>query len=126
MKNIDAKELWLHRQVRDFAEDRRDWMREVMGDTDLEPTHRLIAVAIALRINHETEESWPSIAKIAEDTGTSPRTVIRAIKILAGEDEVVGRDGTITKPSKGKHYLIVQRRKRGGNRYSMNIAKFIK
>lgn len=104
-----------YRQIRDFAEDRRDWMRMVIGDRDLEPTHRLIGVAIALRINHETEKSWPSIKTIAADTATSPRTVIRAIKVLSGTD------GTEKKPGKGRRYLRVEHKKRGGNKYSMNI-----
>lgn len=90
-------------------------MRRVMADKDLEATHRLIGVAIGLRTNHETEKSWPSIKRIALDTATSPRTVIRAIKILAGED------GTEEKPGKGKSYLRVQRRKRGGNQYSLHF-----
>lgn len=110
-----TREHWAYRQIRDFAEDRREWVRLVMADKDLEPTHRLIGVAIGLRTNHETEKSWPSIKRIALDTGTSPRTVIRAIKILAGED------GSTEKPGKGKNYLSVKRRKRGGNHYSLNF-----
>lgn len=115
MDTTALKQHWTYRQIRDFAEDRRDWMRHVMADRDLEPTHRLIAVAIGLRTNHETEKSWPAIKKIAADTGTSTRTVIRAIKILAGED------ATEKKPGKGKNYLSVKRKKRGGNEYSLNF-----
>jgi hypothetical protein len=114
-----SKEHWAERQLIDFAQDRREWMREVMRDRDLEPLHRLIGVAIALRINHATEDAWPGIPKIAEDVGASARTVLRAIDVLSGEDKPKVKDGVVVKPALGKKYLRVVRKKRGGNRYQM-------
>ncbi len=114
-----SKELWAERQLIDFAQDRREWMREVMKDRDLEPLHRLIGVAIALRINHATEDAWPGIPRIAEDVGASARTVLRAIDVLSGEDKPKVKDGVVVKPALGKKYLRVVRKKRGGNRYQM-------
>jgi hypothetical protein len=90
-----------------------------MRDRDLEPLHRLIGVAIALRINHATEDAWPGIPKIAEDVGASARTVLRAIDVLSGEDKPKVKDGVVVKPALGKKYLRVVRKKRGGNRYQM-------
>lgn len=46
------------------------------------PTALKVYVALALRANHETGECWPSHALIAEDTGVSVRTVIRALNEL--------------------------------------------
>lgn len=91
-----------HRQIRDFGEDRRDWIRHVISQGDIPENYRLIAVAIALRINHRTEESWPSTKTIALETATSVRTVIRGINFL-----------------NERGLLKITRRKRGGNRYEM-------
>jgi len=88
--------------AKEFAKNRREWIRHVMADGDILPTYRLIAIAIALRVNYRTEKSWPSTKRIAEDTATGLRTVIRAIKFL--ED---------------KKLLEVTHRKRGVNRYEM-------
>lgn len=118
-KQIGSKEHWAERQLIDFAQDRREWMREVMKDRDLEPLHRLVGLAIALRINHATENAWPGIPKIAADVSASTRTVLRAIDVLSGEDKPKLKDGVVVKPSLGKKYLRVIRRKRGGNRYEM-------
>lgn len=46
------------------------------------PTALKVYVALALRANHETGECWPSHALIAEDTGVTVRTVIRALNEL--------------------------------------------
>jgi hypothetical protein len=119
MDKVGTREHWLEREVIQFAEDRREWIREVMADKDLEPLHRLVGVAIGLRINHRTENAWPGIPTIAKDVGASPRTVLRAIEVLAGEDKPKMKDGQIVKPSLGKKYLKVSRKKRAGNKYEM-------
>jgi hypothetical protein len=119
MDKIGTKGHWAERQMIDFAHDRRDWIREVMKDGELEPLHRLVGVAIGLRINHATEEAWPGIPKIASDVGVSTRTVLRAIEVLAGEDKPKMKDGVVVKPALGKKYLRVSRKKRAGNRYEM-------
>lgn len=124
MDKVGTREHWLERQIVDFAHDRREWLREVMADKDIEPLHRLIGVAIGLRINHATEDAWPGIPKIAADVGASPRTVLRAIEVLAGEDRPKMKDGRMVKPALGKKYLKVIRKKRGGNRYEMIFGRF--
>lgn len=91
-----------YRETRSFGEDRRDWMRLVLGHTDLEPRYKLVGVAVALRMNHRTEESYPKTATIALDVNVSVRTVIRALKAL-----------------EGLGLLKITRRKRGVNRYEM-------
>lgn len=101
LKKTDKDHLH-YRETRDFGEDRRDWIRTVIADGELESNYRLIAVAIAMRMNHRSEESYPGTKRIAEDTATSLRTVIRAINKLEGEG-----------------YLKVTHRKRGVNRYEM-------
>lgn len=93
-----------YRESRDFGEDRRDWMRLVIGHTEIEPNHKLVGVAIALRMNHRTEHSYPKITTIALDANCSVRTVIRAIKALEAEG-----------------LLKVYHRKRGVNRYEMAL-----
>ena len=93
-----------YRQSRDFGEDRRDWIRLVIGDEEIEPSHKVVGVAVALRMNHRTEESYPRTATIALDVGMSVRTVIRALKVL-----------------EGRGLLTITRRKRGVNRYEMNL-----
>lgn len=123
MDKINSRDHWSERQIIDFAHDRREWLREVMKDKDLEPLHRLIGVAIGLRINHRSEDAWPGIPKIAEDVGASARTVIRAIEVLAGEDKPKMKDGVVVKPALGKKYLKVARKKRGGNRYEMIFSR---
>lgn len=123
MDKINSRDHWSERQIIDFAHDRREWLREVMKDKDLEPLHKLIGVAIGLRINHATEDAWPGIPKIAEDVGASARTVIRAIEVLAGEDKPKVKDGVVVKPALGKRYLKVSRKKRGGNRYEMIFSR---
>ncbi len=100
-KKVSAKEF-AYRENRDFGEDRRDWIRLVIGNQEIEPRHKLVGVAVALRMNHRTEESYPKTATIALDVGVSVRTVIRALKIL-----------------EGKGLLKITRRKRGVNRYEM-------
>lgn len=88
--------------AKQFAKNRRDWIRHVMGNGDILPTYRLIGIAVALRINHRTEKSWPSTKRIAEDTATGLRTVIRAVKFFEAQK-----------------LLRVTHRKRGVNRYEM-------
>lgn len=104
MDKIVSAHDFAYRETRDFAEDRRDWIRLVIGDDEIEPRHKLVAVAVALRMNHRTEESYPKTATIAADVNASIRTVIRALKIL-----------------EGRGLLKITRRKRGVNRYEMRL-----
>jgi hypothetical protein len=101
LKKSDAFEQ-AYRQVRDFAEDRRDWTRMVISDEGLHPNYRLVGVAVGLRTNHRTEQSFPSTKTIAVDVSVSVRTVIRAINAL-----------------EARGHLKITRRKRGVNRYEM-------
>jgi hypothetical protein len=45
--------------AKEFAKNRREWIRHVMANGDILPTYRLIGVAVALRINHRTEKVGP-------------------------------------------------------------------
>ena len=89
-------------KARTFAEDRRDWIRTIISDGSIPANYRLVATAIGLRMNHATEDSFPSLKTIAMDSSTSLRTAIRATQFL-----------------EEKGYLKVARKRRGGNRYEM-------
>lgn len=102
MTKTIAPRDFAHREIRDFGEDRRDWIRHVISDGTIPENYRLVAVAVALRMNHRTEESFPSTRTIALDVAVHVRTVIRAIKFL-----------------EGRSLLKVTHRKRGVNRYEM-------
>lgn len=89
-------------EARSFAEDRRDWMRLVIGNGDIPQNYRLVGVAVALRMNHATEDSFPALKTIADDASVGLRTAIRAVQFL-----------------EEKGYLRIKRKRRAGNRYEM-------
>ena len=65
-----------------------DW---VLKHSRAEGTDRWILFLIAYRANPDNENCcWPSISKIAVDSGLSPRTVVRSIKSLLASGELVG------------------------------------
>ena len=49
------------------------------------PSKRLVAVALAERINQQHRQAWPSLADLAKRTGLSERSVQRYLREL--EDE---------------------------------------
>ncbi|MBP8282390.1 MAG: hypothetical protein KAX46_00495 [Chromatiaceae bacterium] len=61
--------------------DRLDWLRLVMGSPVASP-HTKIALAIALRINGQTGECYPSKACLCCDTGMSDASVRRGVLAL--------------------------------------------
>lgn len=61
--------------------DRLDWLRLVMASPVANP-HIKIALAIALRINGQTGECYPSKACLCEDTGMSDASVRRGVLAL--------------------------------------------
>lgn len=60
---------------------RRLWSKE-NAHLGLKPSSFLVYSALVERANQETKRCFPSIAKIAEDTGQSESTVISSIKAL--------------------------------------------
>ena len=61
--------------------ERLDWLRAVMASPVANP-HTKIALAIALRINGQTGECYPSKACLCEDTGMSDASVRRGVLAL--------------------------------------------
>lgn len=78
------------------------WMKHILGKDWLPDKCRIIGCRIALYANFDQQYANPSVVRIAADTGTSVRTVLRAIERL--DDEKL---------------LKVDRRKRGVNRYHL-------
>ncbi len=61
--------------------ERLDWLRAVMASPVANP-HTKIALALALRINGQTGECYPSKACLCEDTGMSDASVRRGVLAL--------------------------------------------
>lgn len=88
----------------DYVNFRDRWMEMVLGKSWLAENYRIIGVRLALYANFDEQFARPSIDRIAKDTGTSKRTVIRAIAAL--EDAGL---------------LEIKRRKRGVNNYVLTF-----
>lgn len=88
----------------DYAAFRDRWMKHVIGKDWLPDKQRLIACRLALYVNFDEQYARPSVSTIALDTACSKRTVVRTINRLEGEG-----------------LLIIERRKRGVNRYYLAI-----
>lgn len=57
------------------------WTR-LIAESDLGPTERLVCQTLAVWIDWQTLELWPSIPTIAEATGKCRRTVQKALRVL--------------------------------------------
>ena len=63
------------------------WMRQVR-DSGLPATTRAVAWAIGLRAD-QTCHAWPSMSRLAKDTGMHRATVIRHVQVLAESEWVM-------------------------------------
>lgn len=74
---------------------------------DLDPKDKLVYLAIRRYMNEQTEEAFPSYAKISENTGACPRTIKKCVDNLVNEGYLETRkDGRkiIYKFNNKKHF----------------------
>ena len=64
-----------------FEADRERWLREILADRDLLLSTKVILFALSLYLNRETRTCWPSYGRLAKDTGLSPATALRAVRL---------------------------------------------
>lgn len=74
-KNIDV-------YVRDYLGNRDKWLKRVNNDPSISHATSRVAVHLALRMNIESFDTWPSIDTISNSTGVSRKAVILAIASL--------------------------------------------
>jgi len=60
-------------------------------NSDLTPTERIIAIAIASHVNKPGEIVWPSIERIAKLSGTHPSTAVKVVSSLASKGWIVSK-----------------------------------
>lgn len=87
-------------ETTEFLRKRDKWIRALVEDVRLSHATVRVGVHIALRINGEDREAWPSTMTMAKSTGVGVRSVIRAIDAM----EETG-------------YLLMARKRNVGNRY---------
>lgn len=87
-------------EIAEYLRSRDEWIRLLVDDLDMSHTAVRVGLHIAMRINAEDREAWPSTKTIAKMTGVSVRSVITALEALQA-------DG----------YLFVERKRNVGNRY---------
>jgi hypothetical protein len=104
LQRTDPAELDTRMSRGDYVYLRDRWMELVLGKGWLPENYRIIGVRLALYANFDEQFARPAIERVAKDTATSTRTVIRAIDAL----------------EKAK-LLRVERRKRGVNRYFLTF-----
>jgi hypothetical protein len=67
--------------VTSFESFREQWQRQVLADSKLRPSYKLVCMAISLHFNrNENGAAWPGFETLAELTGQGRRTIIRATK----------------------------------------------
>lgn len=87
-------------EITEYLKNRDEWIRSLIDDLDQSHTTVRVGVHIAMRINAEDKDAWPSTKTIAKMTGVSVRSVIAALDALE-------RGG----------YLLIRRKRNVGNRY---------
>jgi hypothetical protein len=65
-----------------FERYRELWQWQLIGDPEISVSHLKVGIAICWYVNRKTGLAWPSMPKLAEATGISERTVIRAVQWL--------------------------------------------
>jgi Helix-turn-helix domain len=65
-----------------FNSGRYRWLSMIVGDRKLTAAALRVAIMIFQRINMQKGYAWPSQAYLASVTGTSKRSVIRAVNLL--------------------------------------------
>lgn len=88
----------------DFLKMRDSWIDYINRNGALSHATVRVGTFVALRMNSRTKMSWWAVDNIAKEVSCSTKTVTVAIQML--EDE---------------HLLVVTRRKRGGNTYSLRL-----
>ena len=63
------------------------WLAKEVADLD--PFERCVMMNICMRSNNETQAAFPSIGRIAKDTGCSERQVIYSIKKLVSKKYLI-------------------------------------
>ena len=63
-----------------FEAFRERWQRQVCADPDLLPSARVVLCVLCLYLNRETRTAWPSLRKLAKDTGMSRSSVKRLVQ----------------------------------------------
>jgi hypothetical protein len=63
-----------------FEAFREQWQRQVCADRDLLPSARVVLCVLCLYLNRGTRTAWPSLRKLAKDTGMSRSSVNRLVK----------------------------------------------
>jgi hypothetical protein len=82
-----------------------NWCRELKG---LSGTHKSILMHICDRYNDKLGYAWPSISRMARDTGWTERTISRALRLLERRDFIASyrqfyaHDGS---PASSRYYL---------------------
>lgn len=82
-----------------------NWCRDLDG---LSGTHKSILMHICDRYNEEFGYAWPSISRMAKDTGWGVRTITRALrslesrKLIASYRQFYAHDGS---PASNRYYL---------------------
>lgn len=71
-----------------------DALRRIFQDTNLKPSAKLVAAALAARLGARTLTCHPSIGRLARDTGLSKATVKRALhQLLNAQEPLFEADG---------------------------------
>lgn len=87
-------------EITEYLRSRDEWIRLLVDDIDMPHTAVRVGLHIAMRINAEERDAWPSTKTIAKMTGVSVRSVIASLDMLE-------RNG----------YLLIHRKRNVGNRY---------
>jgi len=83
----------------DFTRQQFEWLDQVLGDPKRPASAFLVAYLISRHINRETREAWPSLNYIADKTGLSKTTVIKAVEFLNARGHLKVTPG---QPGRGK------------------------
>lgn len=89
---------------RERASARWAWLQAAMRDPTLSAQEARTAGLILTFTNHSTNTAWPSHHTLASLSGTTERTIIRAVRTLAE-----------------RGYILVDARKGRGNTYRLNL-----